>query len=105
MNDAVERTPEETDALWARAVRSVLRVEMARRLSTYSVLAKELAEIGVEIDERVLRNKVARGTFSAIFFFQCLVAMKSTGISINGFDFPRKGEPMMYIRGETPDDL
>ena len=38
-------------------------------------LAERLTAIGVEADVRNLRNKVARGGFSAVFFVQCLKAI------------------------------
>ena len=49
--------------------------EMTKRGITYDQLAAKLSEIGVKVDPHVLRNKVARGGFSAMFFVQCLVAM------------------------------
>ncbi|WP_138513385.1 DUF6471 domain-containing protein [Maricaulis alexandrii] len=42
---------------------------------TYRDLKKRLELIGVFEDERVLRNKVARGTFSAAFFCECLAVL------------------------------
>lgn len=63
---------EEFTSFW---VRGVIRAEMERRGLKYSELAKRLAKIGVDENERNLRNKVARGTFSAAFFVQCLEAI------------------------------
>jgi 3-mercaptopyruvate sulfurtransferase SseA len=64
-----------TDAEWQAEVKGMLRAEMTRRGITYDQLAAKLAEIGVKVDPHVLRNKVARGGFSAVFFVQCLRAM------------------------------
>ena len=64
-----------TDAEWQAEVKGMLKAEMKRRGLTYDQLAAKLAEIGVQADPHVLRNKVARGGFSAVFLFQCLKAM------------------------------
>ena len=49
--------------------------EMTRRGMTYEQLAERLKEIGVEDSAVNIRNKVARGGFSAVFFVQCLHAI------------------------------
>lgn len=64
-----------TDAEWQAEVKGMLKAEMKRRGLTYDQLAAKLAEIGVTVDAHVLRNKVSRGGFSAVFFVQCLRAM------------------------------
>ena len=58
-----------------RLVKGILRAEMARRAMTYEQLAEKLAELGVRDNAVNIRNKVARGGFSAAFFVQCLRAM------------------------------
>ena len=63
------------DDEWARLVKGILRAEMARRGMTYDQLAEKLAEIGVKDSAVNIRNKVARGGFTAVFFVQCLRAM------------------------------
>jgi hypothetical protein len=60
---------------WAKRVKGILRAEMARKSVTYDRLVELLAEIGVTDTAVNLRNKMARGGFSAVFFVQCLVAM------------------------------
>ncbi len=64
-----------TDAEWQAEVKGMLKAEMKRRNLTYDQLAGKLGEIGVNAGPHVLRNKVARGGFSAVFFVQCLRAM------------------------------
>lgn len=64
-----------SEADWANDVKHMLRREMAGRGVTYDQLTDKLAAIGV-IDTSVnIRNKVARGKFTAVFFVQCLVAI------------------------------
>jgi 3-mercaptopyruvate sulfurtransferase SseA len=63
------------DEEWVRLVKGILRAEMARRGMTYDQLAEKLGEIGVQDSAVNIRNKVARGGFTAVFFVQCLRAM------------------------------
>ncbi len=65
--------PERTD--WEEQAKGLLRGEMARRGVTYAQLADKLVAIGVDDNERNLRNKVSRGKFTAGFLLQCLTAL------------------------------
>ena len=65
--------PERTD--WEEKAKGLLRGEMARRGVTYAQLAERLAAIGVEENERNLRNKVSRGKFTAGFLLQVMAAI------------------------------
>ena len=67
-SDVAERTD------WEERAKTILRVEMARKGTTYAQLAERLAAIGIEDNERNLRNKVSRGKFTAGFLLQCLTA-------------------------------
>lgn len=67
--------PERTD--WEAKARGILRAEMVKQNVTYSQLLERLQSIGVEEDERNLRNKVSRGKFTAAFMLQCLAALGS----------------------------
>lgn len=64
-----------SDDQWVNLVKGVLRAEMARRSMTYERLAEKLGEVGVSDTAVNIRNKVARGGFSAVFLIQCLKAM------------------------------
>ena len=61
---------------WNGHAKAVLQAEMARRGIKGPELANLLSELGIEDNPRNISNKIARGTFSAAFFLQCLVAMK-----------------------------
>ena len=63
------------DADYEAKAKGLLRAEMARRGLTYQQLVDKLKEIGIEEDEHNLRNKVARGKFTAAFLLQCLEAI------------------------------
>jgi hypothetical protein len=55
-----------TEGEWAEDVKRLLRAEMTRRGVIYEDLAERLAAIGVRDTAVNLRNKVARGRFSAV---------------------------------------
>jgi len=65
--------PDRTD--WEAKARGIIRGEMARQGITYSDLVEKLGHIGVNEDERNLRNKVSRGKFTAAFLLQAAEAM------------------------------
>lgn len=65
--------PERTD--WEAKARGIIRAEMARKNVTYAQLVEKLAAVGVQEDERNLRNKVSRGKFTAAFLLQALEAL------------------------------
>ncbi len=62
--------------------KQMIKVEMTKRDIGYRELAAALAEIGVEIEEKVLRNKVARGTFSAAFLITCMIALRVKSVDM-----------------------
>lgn len=59
----------------AEDVKGILKAELKRRGLTYADLVERLAAHGVAETEANLRNKVSRGSFTAAFFLQCLVAI------------------------------
>ncbi len=71
---------DETD--WHALVKGMLKAEIKRRNLTYEQLVAKLAEIGVAVDPHVLRNKISRGGFSAVFFVQCLKAIGCKSIQL-----------------------
>ncbi len=73
--------PERTD--WEEKAKGLLRGEMARRGVTYAQLAERLAAIGVEENERNLRNKVSRGKFTAGFLLQVMAAIGAKEIRLD----------------------
>ncbi|WP_298336400.1 DUF6471 domain-containing protein [uncultured Erythrobacter sp.] len=64
------------DRDWNSYAKGVLQAEMARRQIKAPDLVKLLADVGVKDNQRNVANKIARGTFSAAFLFQCLAAME-----------------------------
>ncbi len=67
---------------WVNLVKGLLRAEMTRRGISYEQLAEKLGELGVTDTAVNIRNKVARGGFSAVFFVQCLRALDVTSLRL-----------------------
>lgn len=59
--------------------RKIIQMEMLKRDLTYGALTKMLNDAGIEENERNLRNKIARGEFSAPFMLMCLSVMGAKG--------------------------
>ena len=60
---------------WQAKVKGLLKAELKRRNLSYGDLAEKLAAIGIDDNERNISNKVSRGTFTAVFFVQCMEAI------------------------------
>lgn len=60
---------------WRARVKGLLKAELKRRNLSYADLAERLAVIGVKDNERNISNKIARGSFTAVFFVQCMEAI------------------------------
>lgn len=73
--------PERTD--WEAKVANLLKAELKRRGVTYARLVERLAEIGVDEKEVNIRNKLARGKFSAVFLIQCMTALGTERLRLN----------------------
>ena len=72
---------EKTD--WEARVANLLKAELKRKGVTYAQLVARLAEIGVDEKEVNVRNKLARGKFSASFMVQCLEAIGVTDLRLS----------------------
>jgi hypothetical protein len=60
---------------WQAQVKGLLKAELKRRNLSYADLAAKLAAIGVKDSERNISNKISRGSFTAVFFVQCMEAV------------------------------
>lgn len=60
---------------WTEKTKGLLKSELKRRNVTYSQLVEKLEEIGVKDTDVNIRNKIARGGFTAVFLVQCLIAI------------------------------
>lgn len=70
------------DALnWENEARRIVRAELVRRGLTYQRLAARLQANGIPETERSIASKMSRGTFSFVFFLQCMHAVGQTKVS------------------------
>lgn len=60
---------------WEEKAANLLKAQLKLKGITYSQLVEKLEAIGVEEKEANIRNKLARGKFSAAFLLQCLTAV------------------------------
>jgi hypothetical protein len=60
---------------WQGQIKGLLKAELKRRNLSYADLAAKLAAIGVKDNERNISNKIGRGSFTAVFFLQCMEAI------------------------------
>ena len=60
---------------WEDRVKGMLKGELKRKGVSYLALVDKLAAIGVVDSEPNIRNKLARGKFTAVFLVQCLEAI------------------------------
>ncbi|MFY9292346.1 MAG: DUF6471 domain-containing protein [Methylorubrum rhodinum] len=66
---------DETELAWDARVKGILKAELKRKNVTYAQLVDKLAAIGVKETEPNIRNKLARGKFTAVFMIQVLRAI------------------------------
>ncbi len=60
---------------WKAQAKQIIRAELKRRDLSYADLAKRMESIGLKVNERTIANKIAMGSFSAVFFLQCMEAI------------------------------
>jgi len=68
---------------WEDQVKGLLKAELKRRNVTYLGLVDKLAAVGVVDSEPNIRNKLARGKFTAVFLVQCLEAIGAQDLRLN----------------------
>ena len=71
------------DTEWEAKVKGLLKGELKRRGVSYNQLVEKLAAIGVVDSEPNIRNKLARGKFTAVFLLQCLEAIGASSLRLS----------------------
>lgn len=69
--------------MWEARVKGLLKAELKKRGVSYLQLVEKLAAIGVVESEPNIRNKLARGKFTAVFLVQCLEAIGATSLRLS----------------------
>lgn len=72
-----------SNADWEAKVKGLLKAELKRRNVTYQQLVEKLDAIGVVDSEPNIRNKLARGKFTAVFLLQCLEAIGAPSLRLS----------------------
>jgi hypothetical protein len=72
-----------TDKEWEDQAKGLLKGELKRRGITYAQLCGKLADVGVMDSEPNVRNKLARGKFTAVFLIQCLEAIGASSLRLS----------------------
>ncbi len=67
---------------WENQVKGLLKAELKKRGITYAQLVEKLKAIGVHESEPNIRNKLARGKFTAVFLIQCLTAIGAKNLIV-----------------------
>ncbi|NOX95073.1 MAG: hypothetical protein GXP04_08240 [Alphaproteobacteria bacterium] len=67
---------------WENQVKGLLKAELKKSNVTYKQLVDKLKDIGVTETEPNIRNKLARGKFTAVFLIQCLTAIGSNTLRL-----------------------
>lgn len=62
--------------VYEKKVAAMLKAEIKRAGLTYAQLVEKLESVGIHEKEANVRNKLARGKFSAAFMIQCLEAIE-----------------------------
>ncbi len=60
---------------WNEKATNILKSILTRRNIKYYELAIKLKEMGIEETQGSISNKISRGTFSFVFFMQCMEAL------------------------------
>lgn len=68
---------------WAVKAKLLLKAELKRKGASYRELAAKLTEMGTEIGEQSVANKISRGGFSAAFMLQCLEAIGAREVRLD----------------------
>ena len=64
-----------TDVEWKQYAAQTLKAELARAGVGYEELIRQLNAIGVDENYKGIASKINRGTFSFLFFAQCMKAL------------------------------
>jgi len=82
MLDNVSPAPADQGEQWEAKVKYVLKAELKRRGIGYKELADRLNAIGIQENEPNIRNKLARGRFTAVFMVQVMAAIGANEIRL-----------------------
>lgn len=68
---------------WQIEAKRLIRTELVRKDVSYGVLVGLLRGIGVSETERSIQSKIARGSFSFVFFMQVMKAIGTKNVNLD----------------------
>lgn len=71
------------EEIWQEKATGILKSILARRNIKYHELAVKLNQMGIEETQSSIANKISRGTFSFVFFIQCMEVLGMKEIKID----------------------
>lgn len=72
-----------TDIGWHKLATNTIKVELARSGIGYEELIRRLEAIGVHESYTGIASKINRGTFSFMFFMQCMKALSINTVRLD----------------------
>jgi DNA (cytosine-5)-methyltransferase 1 len=72
-----------TEEEWKQYAAQTLKAELAKQGVGYDDLIQRLQTIGVEESYKGIASKINRGTFSFLFFAQCMKALGIIDVRLN----------------------
>lgn len=67
---------------WKSTSKNILKSELRRKNIDYNQLSEKLTKIGIFEPSQNINSKINRGTFSFIFFLQCMEAIETNNITL-----------------------
>lgn len=71
---------------WNDKAKRLLKSELVKRGVSNSDLALRLNGLGIQETKSGIDSKISRGTFSAVFFIQCLAAIGCEKVEIESYE-------------------
>lgn len=74
------------DTDWHKLATTTIKVELTKANIGYEELVQRLATVGVQESYTGIAAKINRGTFSFMFFMQCMKAINKNQITVEWTD-------------------
>lgn len=71
------------DKDWHKSATTTIKVELTKASIGYEELVQRLAAIGIQESYTGIAAKINRGTFSFMFFMQCMKAINKNTITLD----------------------
>lgn len=85
------------DAARGEQAKRLLKSQLEKNGVNYEELSHRLKKVGISIPPTILNRKINRGTFSAEFFVECLVALGVEELRLKGKSVPRQVPAMQSL--------